>query len=193
MTCKKRDLPLTLVSTALTLGLLIIPSLSTSVQAKPFEPEKSGDAPRSTGGASRGGGCEQDAKNVTQQMTALTPVTNKGLTATDHPTFLLYIPEHSSNKGFLSVQGVDNDYEYQTFLEIAGQSGIVSISLPKDAPALEQGKNYNWSFVLICQDMMQPDDPMIQSQIQRISSDSELSLLNRLEKANTTEEKGRNI
>jgi Domain of Unknown Function (DUF928) len=53
--------------------------------------------------------------------------------------------------------------------------------LPTDAPSLEKGKTYKWSFVLMCDNVLRPDSPLVEGQIERTQMNAEA--IAQLEKA----------
>ena len=103
------------------------------------------------------------------------PTSNHGLTTVERPTFLDYVPQTSAQKAFFSLKDKDENYYYQTTLPIPETPGIVSFKLPADAPALEIGKSYQWSFVTICGERLAVDDPRVEGHIQRIELNTQLS------------------
>lgn len=176
-------IPLTLFSSALCLELIILPSLLTKVKAqselvnKPetisstllanvtFDPPKDGKPDDTAGGASRRRDYPLDG-----YITALTPYSNNGLTVSERPTFLFYLPETSAKEIFFSLQDEDKNYFYQTKIPIIGKSGIVRFQLPNDAPSLEIGKNYQWTFILVSRQGLNPDSTGVQGKIQRVAA-----------------------
>ncbi|MBW4547305.1 MAG: DUF928 domain-containing protein [Symplocastrum torsivum CPER-KK1] len=141
-----------------------------------FEPPGDGKPDNTVGGASRDSGqCLQDAITSQQTITPLMPTTNRGLTLVERPTFFVYVPQTSAQKAFFSLKDKDESYYYQATLPMPETSGIVSLKLPADAPALEIGKSYQWSFVTICGERLAVDDPRVESQIQRIELNTEFS------------------
>lgn len=195
--------PLTLFSCALSLELVIVPSLLTKVQAQQdlpneaeaissslfagvtFNPPRDGKPDDTAGGASRGNGCPQELLNIGGCITPLMPGTNKGLTVSDRPTFLFYLPETSAKEIFFSLADENNNNHYQTKITLNGKSGIVSFQLPNNAPTLEIGKNYKWTFVLIGAQGLRPDSPGVQGQIRRIKANSAMN--SQLQKATLLE------
>jgi hypothetical protein len=61
----------------------------------------------------------------------------------------------------------------------------MAIQLPADAPPLEMGKTYKWSFAIACDSSLRPDSPLVEGQIQRVEMNSALN--NQLEKATALE------
>ena len=172
---------LTIFSITLSLGMVTTTGLATQVQALPlpggrgttvnvtFDPPEEGEPKDTSGGASRDGGtCPQDSKALKPYVTLLMPATNHGLTAKEHPTFFVYVPQTSAQKAFFSLQDENNNHHYQTSLPITGKPGVVSFRLPADAPALKIGTNYKWSFVLMCKNVLRPDSPRVEGRIRRM-------------------------
>ncbi|MEM7594800.1 MAG: DUF928 domain-containing protein [Cyanobacteria bacterium P01_A01_bin.83] len=151
-----------------------------------FNPPAGNKPQSSAGGASRSiGQCIMQAENSNLPLTPLLPADALGLTVSSHPTVLAYLPEINANKVFFSWQDENNQEHYQTILPIANQEGIISLTLPEDAPPLEVGKNYQWALAIMCDGRLQPDSPMIQGQIQRV--EVEPSVSDRLVSANALE------
>ena len=149
---------------------------SHSVFQVTFDPPGEGKPDNTAGGASRDSGqCFRDAIASQPTITPLMPTTNRGLTVVERPTFFVYVPQTSAQKAFFSLKDKDESYYYQATLPITGTSGIVSFKLPADAPALEIGKSYQWSFVTICGERLAVDDPRVEGQIQRIEPNKEFS------------------
>lgn len=141
-----------------------------------FDPPGDGQPSDTEGGASRNGGmCPQDAKALNPSVTPLMPANRQGLTVADHPTFFVYVPQTSAQKALFVLKDEKEDYFYQKPISIPRTAGIVSFKLPSDAPALEVGKNYKWSFVVICGEAIRPDSPVVEGRIQRIEPNPALS------------------
>lgn len=112
--------------------------------------EDIGKPTRTQSGATRGA-CQP--KDKEKSLTALIPDKNPGLTVSEYPTFLFYLPplvdKPAANNQAQFILLDDKDQEvYQTKFLFSGNSGVISISLPKytTLPPLEIGKNYSWSF-----------------------------------------------
>ncbi len=153
-----------------------------------FEPPGDREPDNTAGGASRDGGrCPQDAAVESPAITPLTPATSQGLTVAEHPTIFVYVPETSAQTAFFSLRDREEDYYYQSTLPLPSTPGIVSVELPADAPALEVGKDYYWSFVTVCGTSLSVDDPRVEGQIQRLAATpdrlSQLEALSPLEQA----------
>jgi len=76
------------------------------------------------------------------------------LTASAHPTFLINVPAMDDASGVIYVEdhesGSRNPQLYEATFAVPEAGGIVGISMPTDAPQLEEGKNYRWRVVLNC-------------------------------------------
>jgi hypothetical protein len=138
-----------------------------------FEPPGGNQPKSSKGGASRGNFCSAGVNDSSPNMVSLIPDFNQGLTLKSHPTLMVYIP-NSVTQVFLSIQEIDSQTNYQKMLPIKGESGIVSITLPQEAPGLEIGKNYQWSVVAMCNNQLRPDSPLVQGLIKRIEPTAQL-------------------
>ena len=139
----------------------------------------------STGGGSRGdvefstpgdrspsntasGGTRNDSPPA---MTAVIPPTKVGRTVSARPTFFVYLPPTLSKEAFFSLQDEQGNSHYQTRLSISGQGGIVSVTLPENARALEIGKNYMWVFAPIQPDgILRPDNYVVTGWVKRVEA-----------------------
>lgn len=186
-------LSIKLFSVSLSLKLMLLAGLPTLVQAQSasvipsttvasvtFEPAGDEQPDDTAGGASRDGGiCSQDAQ-VGPSVTPLRPATDSELTVAEHPTFFVYVPQTSANKALFVLKDEAENYYYEKTISISRTAGIVSFKLPDDAPALEIGKTYQWSFVVICGEAIRPDNPGVEGRIQRVAANPALSQLKSL-------------
>lgn len=139
-----------------------------------FEPPPDDGAPAGTAGGASRGGCPSDPKEK-PFLTALIPATGKVLTVAERPTLFFYIPKTSARKvGFSLKDETENDV-YQTDLAITGNPGIVSVSLPPSAPALEIGKTYNWYFSMLCNSSDFSGNLVVNGSLQRTEISSTLA------------------
>ncbi len=151
-----------------------------------FNPPAEKRPKNSSGGASRSiGQCINQAENSALPLAPLLPAAAKGLSVASHPTVLAYLPRTSAQKVFFSWRDEQNNDHYQTILPLNNREGIISFTLPEDAPPLEVGKNYQWALALMCDGKLQPDSPVIQGQIQRVALEATMS--DRLKNANALE------
>jgi hypothetical protein len=134
-----------------------------------------------TGGGTRDGGrCPQDAITSQPPLTALSPVTKPGLTVVERPTFLVYVPQTTAQTVEFSLFDQNNKGIYQTTFALTNTPGIVSFSLPPNAPPLEIGKDYTLSFAMICNPKNRLQDQFVRGRIRRTKLDS--ALINQIEK-----------
>ncbi|MEC4817622.1 MAG: DUF928 domain-containing protein [Scytonema sp. PMC 1069.18] len=129
-------------------------------------------APReSTGGASReGNNClatETETTSATDAVTPLLPSSGIGMTVKERPTILVYIPQTPAKKALFSVQDEQATNLYQTTINLPKKPGVMVIELPGSVPALQTGKNYQWSLAMICSAELEPDSPLVSGWIQR--------------------------
>jgi Domain of Unknown Function (DUF928) len=102
-------------------------------------------------------------------LKALLPDTQLGRTVSAHPTFFVYVPPTASREVFFSLQDERRNHVYQTTLKISGNGGIVSVTLPKDTPELEVGKNYVWFFAPIAPGgTLEPDNYGVTGWVKRV-------------------------
>lgn len=163
-----------------------LPPNTVKVPKVTFNPPVEKQPLSSKGGASRSiGQCISQAENSPLPLTPILPSNTLGLTVASHPTVFAYLPEIDANKVLFSWQGENEQDHYQTILPITNQAGIVSLTLPEDAPPLEIGKNYRWAIAVMCDGKLYPDSPYIQGQIKRVTAHNNLS--NKLQNASLWE------
>ncbi|WP_341528584.1 DUF928 domain-containing protein [Nostoc sp. UHCC 0302] len=118
------------------------------------------------------GGCLQ----VGQTPIPLIPTDKEAQrTTAEHPTFYFYIPPNSAQIQALEFSLRDDDsidplYK-QTFKPIA-QSGIIGVSLPTNQPSLKIGKEYSWTFSMICDIRSRDKDFYLEGKIQRMQDEN---------------------
>lgn len=132
----------------------------------PGEPE-----PKDTKGS--GSRDPKKCSNQEQGIKPLMPESNYGLTFQKLPSIFIRLPKTKASKVMLSFRDLEGKYYQRAFLPIT-EHGIVSFSLPEDKPALNVGKNYQWSLVIVCGDTVQPDDPTFQGWVQRVQRTSRI-------------------
>lgn len=163
--------PLSSLALSFTLSatVLIPPVLSVKAQAQPFstQPVKQNQQQQllanrfqaPDGGATRGavgGGtrgdtvCAMGEEQPQLPLTLLVPEGKFGLTVSQYPQFLVYVPETSAAEAEFVLREVDGDYEYRTELTLPQTEGIVTLELPRTEKALEVGIEYEWMFVIVC-------------------------------------------
>lgn len=173
----------------LSLGSIVLPSLTTQIQATPeqiknttntsirnsqlkigFKPPSKGKPNHTVGLATRPsntGLCPEDRTVLKQSLTPLLASSEQSLTLEERPTFLVYIPETSARQASLIIKDKNEDYYYEKNFLIPSSSGIVSISLDRNAPALSADRDYTWSVTIVCGQTKRPSDPFVTGQILR--------------------------
>ncbi len=102
-------------------------------------------------------------------MTALLPPSKLGLTVSARPTFFVYLPPTLSKEVFFSLQDEQGKHHYQTRLKLSGKGGIISITLPENAPELDMNKHYLWFFAPIQPNgILQPDNYVVTGWVKRV-------------------------
>lgn len=193
-----------LLSLAFVLPLLTVSALSnqptlasTRNKQVTFAPRKDQPRPKYTVGGGRRSEekCPQDrlqnsanpqVKSVSRLLTPLVP--GKELlpgqerevqfTMNARPTLLVYIPSTRAKAIEVTLYVQENRREkgvYQTMSKLPPSPGIMRITLPPEAPALEVGRDYKWSVALACQTRRPaPSDPFTERLIRRIEPGAEL-------------------
>lgn len=134
-------------------------------------PEDSGQPRTNRAGGRRDQFCNNSMP--TPSLTLLLPPTNQGLTTAAHPTFLAYLPQTSAKQAFLTLEDEDDNYLYHTIFELPAGAGIVGIPIPDTAPALEPDKYYKVSLAMICGQVLDPNDPVVEGWIKRVELETE--------------------
>ena len=159
----------TLVLTLLFLGLSTI-SLSRSTFA--VTPQTDRGTRNSYGGGTRGD-CFSDGQ---KPLTSLTPKTNnkQELTLASHPTIFIYVPENTAIAGEFILKDSTQKKVYEDIVSLPNSQGIIDIKIPTDQPELKVGKNYNWTFSLICETPI--PEAVVEGSIQRVNPSADLTI-----------------
>ena len=163
-----------LLSFALSLGayLVVLPEPGMSVTFEP--PQGQDQAPkRASGGGSRESErCFSSENDTTgRSIVPLTPETNYGLTVAERPTFFAYVPqtlEAEKVEAFFIIEDKEQNPHYYTSVPLSSTSGVVSIPLPEEAPALEIGRDYKWKLAIGCSGDLDPNSPFVEGWVKRI-------------------------
>jgi tetratricopeptide (TPR) repeat protein len=97
------------------------------------------------------------------------------LTTAEYPTFLLYIPE--TDRKVQAIEFVLQDDEtnekfYSHTFQPVNQGSIVSVKIPENKPSLVVGKQYTWSFSVICDFDNRDQDQYIEGKIERLQDEN---------------------
>ncbi|MEM9164303.1 MAG: DUF928 domain-containing protein, partial [Cyanobacteria bacterium P01_F01_bin.4] len=112
-----------------------------------------------------------DASVVSMQ--AITPDNFYGLTLSAHPTILTYLPASPAHTALFSLKDEAGNLLYSRVIPLNGDSGILSVQIPADAPALEVGQHYHWFLTLQFDDQVTPASPFVDAWIQRVAPTAE--------------------
>jgi hypothetical protein len=168
--------PFEVIRTATTTA--ISPDLATLVKDTKLAQSNPPPPPRNPGSSSPGGrrdpvACSQDEVATTDtRLTALSPTTKPGTTLAERPTFLVFVPKTSAKNAEFSLRDRSERGIYRKTLTLTNTPGIISISLPAQVPPLEIGKQYLWSFAVICNPDDRLEDRFVTGTVQRIEFDS---------------------
>jgi hypothetical protein len=153
-----------------------------------FTPIADRGAPRqASGGASRVGTYHLNPATVgaagPAALIALLPQSFYGTTVSERPTILVYLPATQAEKAVFSLKDEAGNTLHQMTISVAGKTGVMSIPLPADAPALAVGKNYQWFLALKVDGTLSPSTPYVDGWIQRIQPTAELATVMQQEDA----------
>jgi hypothetical protein len=112
-------------------------------------------------------------------------MTKPGFTVSERPTFLIYVPKTSAKKAEFSLGHQDGRGVYRTTVALTTTPDLLSVTLPAQAPSLEVGKPYLWSFAIICNPDDRVDDRFVTGMVQRIELDP--ARLRQLQQASSKE------
>lgn len=105
------------------------------------------------------------------KLTALLPENQYGRTVSAHPTFFVYLPPTNSQEIFFSIQDEARNSLYQTTLNGSGEGGVISFTLPENAPELALNTNYQWFFAPIEENsVLRPDNYGVTGWIKRVEN-----------------------
>jgi hypothetical protein len=170
---------------------LVTPVLASSDNMATASPQKARFNPPpppkdpAPGGRVLGGATRGSCPKVQQDLTALVPFTQEppsitnvwSLTTAAHPTFWFYIPY--SQKDTIPAKFILQDQElnqvYQQAIALPNQPGIMSVSLPSDAPVLDVGKRYRWFLIFSCGKEGQAPLVYVEGVIKRVTLSPEIT------------------
>jgi len=136
--------------------------------------------PVTDGGATRGKSC----LTKKELLIPLTPLNLVGLTVAKHPTFFWNMPDSTAKSLNFSILA-DGETEplYKTKLPIQNAAGIMSFTLPENAPPLAINQTYKWSVNVICDPEDSSANIRMSAWVERVEPDA--SLLQKLKNSDS--------
>ncbi|WP_413160413.1 DUF928 domain-containing protein [Capilliphycus salinus ALCB114379] len=150
---------------AVSCGVFLLSNLSVKVEAQPssaaprresqkvairYRPPAGQGKPKATVGGGTRTTCFLDEEQPKPPLTLLIPGEKLGLTTRQHPQFFVYVPQTSAKEAEFLLRDANGEYQYRARYSLPETSGIVKVELPDSATALEEGKDYQWMFAIIC-------------------------------------------
>lgn len=122
------------------------------------------------GASTRDGYCSSD-----EEVIALVPGTNLGLTVAERPTFLVYVPYESNGlEAEFSLKDREGNEVYQQIVALKNTPGIVKVRLPETVSPLDVEQLYSWRFSVRCNPSNRLDDAFVYGGVERMPMSSEL-------------------
>ncbi|MGD1860665.1 MAG: DUF928 domain-containing protein [Leptolyngbyaceae cyanobacterium] len=106
-------------------------------------------------------------------LVALIPQTNYGLTESAYPTVYFYLPPTTAEQvKFVLLNESTNELVYESRFAISNLSGIASISLPNNGlqQSLAVDETYVWYIAVVCEPTDPSADVVTEGQIARVES-----------------------
>jgi hypothetical protein len=131
---------------------------------------------RASGGASRVGrydlnvSTNPSASQGPAALVAMLPQNYSGTTIAARPKIMVYVPDSAAQTAVFSLKDTAGNMVYQEQLNVSGQAGMVTITLPANAPALTVGQDYQWYMALQVDGELNPSTPYVDGWIQRIEA-----------------------
>lgn len=142
-----------------------------SRRKKPFRFKLSNDgAPGNRVGAATRGSCPSDKNKP--PLTALIPGKNIGLTINDRPTFWFYVPYqlNSTTPVEFALTDAQEKEIYKQNLQLTNTPGIIGVTIPANASALEVDKTYEWRLSVNCAS----EKDAVSGRIKRVKASAEV-------------------
>ncbi len=174
------DLFLKLAFAALFISSPLVAMTQASIAQAQFNPPPVGAPGNREAGAARSDTCAATA--TTSGLMAIIPASNVGLTTQAYPTFFAYVPPNNAARTeFRLIEEATNRELYAGQIQLPAadpanvtykhKAAVVGFALPRQAVALEVGKNYLWALLLVCNAKNRAEDVVVTGVIQRASND----------------------
>lgn len=105
-------------------------------------------------------------------LVALVPETNYGLTQAAYPTFYFYVPPTEAEQvKFVLLNDATNELVYEGRFSMQGRSGIASVSLPNNGlqQPLEVDQTYVWYLAVVCDPADPSADVVVEGYVGRVA------------------------
>ncbi len=115
-----------------------------------------------------------------QQLTALLPKSQFGVTSAQYPTLFVYMPAFGTETLPMPVEFVleaqDGQEVYKTTFKTSGIPGILTFGMPTRAglSPLKVDQDYHWRFSVICNENERSQDIVVGGVVRRVELDSTL-------------------
>ena len=164
--------PLVSVLPATALMVSLISSLPQPTTAQTYKPPLTIGLP----GRREGGGTRGACADARPSLTALMPADSFGYTTEAYPTWYFYVPNISAQTAEFTIYDDTETEIYQSTLALEGNTGIISLSLPRhaDLRPLQVGQSYRWEFALICSPNTPSGVVFVDGWVERIETTAEL-------------------
>ena len=101
-------------------------------------------------------------------MLAVTPANFYGLTISERPTFMTYLPSSSAHQAVFRLKDASQSIVYEQTIPLDGEAGILTIQLSDEAPALLIDQYYQWFVTLQTETYLTPASPFVDAWVKRI-------------------------
>ncbi len=125
------------------------------------------------GGASRGICGADKTGSLINNMKAVMPSTNIGLTMAERPRIYAYVPSGAKEAVFSMVDEKGHQY-HMAMLNLPNKAGVMEVTLPDSLPPLQMNQDYKWSILMICGEELDTDSPAIEGWVRRVEGDRNL-------------------
>ncbi len=112
------------------------------------------------------------ANNQINELVSLMPSKNNiGTTLSNYPTIFVYVPQTNNKQGELLVTE-GNTTIYNSTIELSSQAGIINLDILKNSngSGLAAGRDYKWTFTIICNPLNRSEDEYVSGYIKRIDN-----------------------
>jgi Domain of Unknown Function (DUF928) len=133
----------------------------------PVDPDGDLDSP---GGGTRGDGCYDFEASESASLIALSPQNSQlAQTQEAQPKFRVFVASSEAKYGVFTLQDLDGRVHYRAdTIALPTKDGVVTIDLPSDIE-LAPNQTYRWFLEVLCSGSIDPNNPIAEGQIQRVT------------------------